>query len=155
MHTQGIEERPAVGPGEQWFVRSECCGCHWRVGLEGSADQVGGLVDRMMWTDESSHVLARMPPWVQGLLKPQAEDYAKGRSRRVMTVELLQEARRGGPVAWDPEAAERLGRVPAAVRTMARAELERTALERGHASVTVALMEETKARYFGLAGQRA
>ena len=108
----------------------------------------------MMWTDESSHVLVRMPPWVQGLLKPHVEDYARGRSRRVITAELMQEARRGGPVAWDPEAAERLGRVPAAVRAMARTELERTALERGHASVTVALMEETKARYFGLAGKQ-
>jgi hypothetical protein len=33
---------------------------------------------------------------------------------------------------------------------MARVELERTALDKGHAHVTVALMEEVKARYFGL-----
>jgi hypothetical protein len=154
MHTHGIEERPATGPGEQWFVRSECCGCHWRIGLEGSVDQVGGLVDRLMWTDEASYHLSRTPPWVQELLKPQVEEYARSRSQRVVTVGLLEEARRGGPVAWDPEAAERLNRVPAAVRVMARAELERTALERGQPSVTVALMEETKARYFGLAGQK-
>jgi len=33
---------------------------------------------------------------------------------------------------------------------MARVELERTALDRGMAEVTVSLMEEVKARYFGM-----
>jgi hypothetical protein len=33
---------------------------------------------------------------------------------------------------------------------MARIELERTAADRGLSTVTVALMEEVKARYFGM-----
>jgi hypothetical protein len=33
---------------------------------------------------------------------------------------------------------------------MARIELERTAADRGEARITVALMEEVKARYFGM-----
>jgi hypothetical protein len=33
---------------------------------------------------------------------------------------------------------------------MARIELERTAADRGAARITVALMEEVKARYFGM-----
>jgi hypothetical protein len=37
---------------------------------------------------------------------------------------------------------------------MARLELERTAAERGQACVTVALMEEVKARYFGMAASK-
>ena len=41
-----------------------------------------------------------------------------------------------------------------AVRAMARVELERTAVDRGAGRVTVALMEEVKARYFGMAAQR-
>jgi hypothetical protein len=36
---------------------------------------------------------------------------------------------------------------------MAKVELERTALERGQPRVTVALMEEVKAKYFGMAAK--
>jgi hypothetical protein len=38
---------------------------------------------------------------------------------------------------------------------MARIELERTAMERGQAEVTVALMDEVKARYFGRSQDKA
>ncbi|MES4784513.1 MAG: hypothetical protein C4294_00260, partial [Nitrospiraceae bacterium] len=44
----------------------------------------------------------------------------------------------------------RLEKIPAPVRAMARIELERTALDKGFSHVTVALMEEVKARYFGM-----
>jgi hypothetical protein len=46
-----------------------------------------------------------------------------------------------------------LDNVPAPVRAMARIELERTAAERGHSRITVALMEEVKAKYFGMAAK--
>ena len=36
------------------------------------------------------------------------------------------------------------------VRAMAKIELERTAADRGAGRITVALMEEVKAKYFGL-----
>jgi len=44
--------------------------------------------------------------------------------------------------------------LPAPVRTMARIELERTAADRGETRITVALMEEVKARYFGMASSK-
>jgi hypothetical protein len=40
------------------------------------------------------------------------------------------------------------------VRAMARIELERTAADRGDTRITVALMEEVKARYFGMASSK-
>jgi hypothetical protein len=60
---------------------------------------------------------------------------------------------RGERIEWESEAERRLNNVPAPVRTMARIELERTAAERGIGRVTVALMEEVKAKYFGLASK--
>ncbi|MFB3136794.1 MAG: PCP reductase family protein, partial [Nitrospirales bacterium] len=63
---------------------------------------------------------------------------------------FLAEARNRGSVSWNSEAESRLARVPAPVRAMARMELERTALDRGMSEVTVSLMEEVKARYFGM-----
>lgn len=152
MHTEGIEERSAAAEGT-WFVRSQCCGCHWRVGLEAEPVDARRLVDRLMWTDEARHLLDRMPPYVQTLLRPSVDDYARAKGVRVVTMEFLGEARRGSGVRWDAEADARLTRVPASVRAMAKAELEKTALERGHEAVTVALMEELKARYFGLAAR--
>jgi hypothetical protein len=153
MHTRGIEEQPGLASGH-WLVSSECCGCRWRVGLEVDVQSAPLFVDRMMWTDEARHLLDRMPPHVQTLLRPSVEDFARMKGARVVTTALLGEARRGGAVRWEAEAEARLSRVPSSVRAMAKAELEKTALERGQASVTVGLMEELKARYFGMAGQK-
>lgn len=154
MHTEGIEERTA-GRAPAWFVRFECCGCHWTVGTEAPVEEAAKLVDRLVWTDEARHVLDRMPPYVAPLVRQQAEDYVRGKGQRVITFGVLAQARNGGAVAWDPEAERRLDNVPEPVRAMARVELERTALERGLARVTVALMEEVKAKYFGMAAQKA
>jgi hypothetical protein len=38
---------------------------------------------------------------------------------------------------------------------MARIELERTAMDRGLSRVTVPLMEEVKAKYFGMGAQKS
>jgi hypothetical protein len=153
MHTEGVEER-MDGSVPVWFVRFECCGCHWKVGTEASVDEAAGLVDRLMWTDEARHVLDRMPPYAAPLVCRDAEEYARSNGQRVITLTLLAQARNGGAVAWDPEAERRLGKVPGPVRAMAKVELERTALERGQSKVTVALMEEVKVRYFGMAASK-
>ncbi|MEK6586197.1 MAG: PCP reductase family protein, partial [Nitrospirota bacterium] len=73
---------------------------------------------------------------------------------RVVTYETLLRPRTGERIAWDPEAKQRLDRVPAAVRAMARIELERTAADRGLSRITVSLMEEIKAKYFGMAASK-
>ncbi len=154
MHTHGIEERPDAVEGERWFVRWACCGCGRLVGLEVPAGETGGLIDRTLWTDEARHRLERMPPYLEPLVRQSAEEYVRGQGARVVTFAVLLEAGQGGRVAWSAEAERRLEKVPAAVRPMARIELERTARERGEREVTVALMEEVKARYFGLASKQ-
>ena len=153
MHTEGMEERMESRP-PTWFVRFECCGCHWKVGMEVPVEETTALVDRLMWTDEARHVLDRMPPYAAPLVRHDVEEYARSKGQRVITFTLLVQARNGGTVAWDPEAERRLDNVPGPVRAMAKVELERTALERGEARVTVALMEEVKAKYFGMAASK-
>ena len=153
MHTEGVEERMESRP-PTWFVRFECCGCHWKVGMEVPVEETTALVDRLMWTDEARHVLDRLPPYVAPLVRHDVEEYARSKGQRVITFTVLAQARNGGSVAWDPEAERRLDNVPGPVRAMAKVELERTALERGEARVTVALMEEVKAKYFGMAASK-
>ena len=123
------------------------------VGAVGRSDEVSPLVDRLLWTDDAQHQVDRMPPYLACLLVPDVEAYARSHGKRLVTLGLLQQARQGGVVDWEPEAEQRLNRVPAGVRTMAKLELERTALDRGQTRVTIALMEEVKARYFGMAGE--
>lgn len=154
MHTEGIEERTYGDGALQWFIRSECRGCGLRVGVDVPAGQASGMVDRMMWTDDALHRLERMPPYLSPLFREEVEQDVRARGERVITYDTLLRPRTGERIEWDTEAERRLDNVPAPVRAMARIELERTAAERGTARITVALMEEVKARYFGMGSKK-
>jgi hypothetical protein len=152
MHTEGVEERVVDG-SVQWFVRSECRSCRWRIGIDVPIEEATPWVDRMIWSDEAKDRLDRLPPYAAPLMRELVEQYARRHRYRVVTYDLIEQAKTGDVVSWDPEAEQRLANVPAAVRAMARIELERTAVDRGANRVTVKIMEEVKARYFGMAAQ--
>ena len=149
MHTEGIEERACEDGALQWFIRSECRGCGFKVGIDVPAGQ-HTFSDRLMWTDEALHRLERMPPYLAPVVREDVERDARARGERVVTYDTVLRARTGERIEWEGEAERRLDNVPAAVRAMARIELERTAADRGIPRITVALMEEVKAKYFGL-----
>ena len=155
MHTEGVEERSYGDGTPQWFIRTECRGCGLKVGVDVSAGQTSGLVDRTMWTDDAIHRLDRMPPYLAPLVRGEVEQDMRVRGERVVTYDILLRPRTGDRrIEWEPEAERRLDRVPAPVRAMARIELERTVADRGGTRITVALMEEVKARYFGMASSK-
>jgi hypothetical protein len=153
MHTEGIEERTDEDGTPQWFIRSECRGCGLKVGVDVLQGQMQSLVDRLVWTDEALHRLDRMPPYLASLFREQVEQDVRARSVRVVTLDELLRPPGEERVEWDPEAEARLSRVPAPVRAMAKIELERTAADRGMSRITVGLMEEVKAKYFGMAAK--
>jgi hypothetical protein len=150
MHTEGIEERMSDDGSQQWFIRSECRGCGMKIGVDVSAGQTNGLVDRMMWSDDALHRLERMPPYLAPLFREEIEQDLRARGERVATYDGLLRPRSGARIEWDPDAERRLSNVPGPVRAMAKVELERTAADRGSNRITVALMEEVKAKYFGM-----
>lgn len=154
MHTEGIEERAVESGVPQWFIRSECRGCGLKVGLDVPEGQTAGLIDRLLWTDEALHRLDRMPPYVAVLVREEVEQDLRRQGQRVITYETLLRPRSGERIEWDPEAERRLERVPAPVRAMARIELERTGADRGLSRITVSLMEEIKAKYFGMGASK-
>lgn len=154
MHTDGIEERVDESGFPQWFIRSECNGCGLKVGVDVPEGQTHGLVDRLMWTDEALHRLDRLPPYVTALVQKDVEQDVRQRGFPVVTYDALMRPKIGDRIEWEPEAERRLERVPAQVRAMARIELERTAADRAMSRVTVALMEEIKAKYFGMGSSR-
>jgi len=154
MHTEGIEERMNADGAPHWFIRSECRGCGLTVGVDVPEGQAHGLVDRLLWTDDALHRLDRMPPYVAVLVREDVEQDLRRQGQRVVTLDTLLRPRTGERIEWDSEAEGRLERVPAPVRAMARIELERTAADRGLSRVTVVLMEEVKAKYFGMAASK-
>jgi hypothetical protein len=95
-----------------------------------------------------------MPPYLALLVRAEVEQDMRVRGERVVTYDILLRPRPGERIEWEPEAERRLDKVPAPVRAMARIELERTAADRDVGRVTVALMEEVKARYFGMGAQK-
>lgn len=155
MHTEGIEERINADGAIQWFIRSECRGCGLKVGIDVPEGQPYELVDRLLWTDEALHRLDRMPPYMAALVREEVEQNIRRHGQHVVTYDALMRPRTGERIEWDPEAERRLERVPAPVRAMARIELERTAADRSLSCVTVSLMEEVKAKYFGMGAPKA
>ena len=133
------------------FVRYECPTCHYQLGVEDEVQEISRLFLKIEWTDEAQHTLDRLPPYVELLVRREVEDYAGEKHVRLVTSSFMIEAQNRGNVVWNADAERRLSKVPAPVRAMARVELERTALDRGLPEVSVALMEEIKARYFGMA----
>jgi hypothetical protein len=154
MHTEGIEERGYEDGVVQWLVRSECRGCGLRVGIDVPAGETNGLVDRLMWTDEALHRLDRLPPYLAPLVREEVEQDVRARGEKVVSYDTLLRPRTGGQIEWEPEAVRRLENVPTPVRAMAKVELERTAADRGQTRITAALMEEIKAKYFGMGTKR-
>ena len=136
---------------DEVFARFQCDGCGWTVGAEGPLKEIDPLVPLIIWSDEAHYHLSRLPPYLAVLVRDEVETVADDRHYRIVTYSRMVTARNKGQVEWSPDAERRLANVPSGIRTMAKTELERTALDRGMPEVTVALMEEIKTRYFGMA----
>ncbi len=137
------------------FARFRCAACGWTVGVEGAPKELDPLVPPSTWSDEATYHLSRLPPYLGLLVKDEVETFARAQQFRLLTYPRLVAARNKGMVDWSPNAEQRLANVPSGIRAMAKVELERTALDRGMQEVTVTLMEEVKARYFGMATGRS
>lgn len=141
---------------EEWDARHvvlgyTCRSCGFQLGIEADHQEASCFFDHPVWTDEAQHQLDRLPPYAAPLVRQEVETYAGQHHLTLISTGLMTEARHHGLVSWHPDAERRLSRIPDAVRAMARVELERTAQNREMPEVTVALMEEIKTRYFGMA----
>lgn len=137
------------------FAKFHCDRCGFSLGAEGNAKELDPVVSRVVWTDEALYHVSRLPPYLGSLVCKEVEEFVSNREQKIVTVARVGSARNKGMVEWTPDAERRIENVPSGIRAMAKVELERTALDRGMPAVTVALMEEVKARYFGMAAGRA
>lgn len=151
FHVEEVEELES----DEVLARFQCDGCGWAVGAEGPLKEIDHLVPSITWSDEARYNLSRLPPYLASLVRDEVETFAGDRRYRIVTYSRMVTARNKGQVEWSSDAERRLANVPSGIRTMAKTELERTALDRGMPEVTVALMEEVKTRYFGMATGRS
>ncbi len=151
FHVEDVEELES----DEVFARFQCGGCGWTVGAEGALKKIDPLVPAITWSDEANYHLSRLPPYLASLVRDEVETFAQGQQHQIVTYARMVTARNKGQVEWSPDAERRLANVPSGIRTMAKTELERTAIDRGMPEVTVALMEEVKTRYFGMATGRS
>ncbi len=143
---------------EEWderhsLLRYACRHCGFQLGIEADNREASRFFDSPTWTDEAQHRLERLPPYIEPLVRQEAEAYAGQKNLKLISTGVMAEAGNGGMMSWQPDAERRLSRIPGPVRAMARVELERTAHDRGMPEVTAALMDEIKARYFGITAQ--
>jgi Proto-chlorophyllide reductase 57 kD subunit len=148
MRPEALEE---VSP-LLYRLRLACIRCANWVTMSGRLEQVEPIVTSLLWSNEAYHQVDRLPPYIGLLVKQETEDYAQKEGRRVITLAVFRESKNRGKVSWTPIAEGRLEKVPALIRSMAKVEIERMAIDRGLCEVTENLMDEAKAKFLGMRG---
>jgi len=149
MEAQALEEESPLS----YHLRMGCVACANWIRASGRLEDLTPLVSRTLWSNDARHELDRLPPYIASLVREEVESYAAQEGRVLITAALFQEARLRGKVSWPPAATERLAKVPETIRSMAKVEIERMAIEQGLSEVTEALMDEAKAKFLGMRGR--
>ncbi len=149
MEAKALEEESPLS----YHLRLCCTACANWMTASGRLEDITPLVQRTLWSNEARHELDRLPPYIESLVREEVESYAAKEGHALITVALFREARLRGKVSWPSAAKDRLANVPAPIRSMAKVEIERMAIEQGLSEVTEALMDEAKAKFLGMRGR--
>jgi hypothetical protein len=146
MRAEAVEEESPV----LYQLRLRCTHCANWMRISGRLEEIEPILSQRLWSAQGRQELERLPPHISTLLEQETEAYADKTGRKLITRSVFMEARNRGKVCWTPEAEQRLSNVPEAIRSMAKVEIERMAIERGLTEVTEALMAEAKAKFLGM-----
>lgn len=148
MEARSLEEESPLC----YHLRLGCTVCANWMTVSGRLEEITPWVATTLWSNAARHELERLPPYVAPLVQEEVEAYAGKTQRTVITLALYREARNRGKVGWTPAAEGRLANIPSPIRSMAKVEIERLAIERGLSEVTEGLMDEAKAKFLGMRG---
>jgi hypothetical protein len=109
----------------------------------------GSATPEFTWTADAKEKLDRLPAFVKPMVQVSVETYARKQGFKTITLQVMDDSKNDSPngIAWSPEAEQRLNNIPDFIRPMARKEIERVAKERGLATVTAQVMDETKDKF--------
>jgi hypothetical protein len=111
--------------------------------------QAPEAVNQLLWTPDAQEKLAKLPSFVQPMVKSSVETFARKNGFTTVTIQVMDDSKNASTegIKWTPEAQQRLDNIPDFIRPMARREIERLVKERGQSEITAQVMEEAKEKF--------
>ena len=115
----------------------------------GKPGDAGPVISEFAWSADAKEKLDRLPSFVKPMVQSSVEAFARKQGYKTITLQVMDDSKSDSSngIAWTPEAEKRLENIPDFIRPMARKEVERVAKERGLASITAQVMDETKDKF--------
>ncbi len=136
--------------------RAKAGGCPFSsmvAGMGGARATPAAPAAGLAWSPEAEARLAKVPSFVQGMVRHGAETYATKHGLTTITPEVMDAARApAGDMAWTVEAEERLAKVPDYLRPMLKKEIERVLREQGVSTVTAKALDQAKGALMSASG---
>ncbi|WP_455378265.1 PCP reductase family protein [Petrachloros mirabilis] len=120
------------------------------MGLTSSGKPAGGTGgSEFTWSADAKEKLDRLPAFVKPMVQSSVEAYARKQGYTTITLQVMDDSKNDSPngISWTREAEQRLENIPDFIRPMARKEIERLAKERGVATITAQVMDDTKDKF--------
>ena len=119
------------------------------LGSTGSTSTPAPVGEQILWTPDAQAKLAKLPSFVQPMVKSSVETFARKSGFTTVTLQVMDDSKNASTegIKWTPEAQQRLDNIPDFIRPMARREIERLVKERGGAEITAEVMEEAKEKF--------
>ncbi len=143
---------PSAGSGES----GEGGGCPFSamvaqmgLGSTGSTGTATPAGEQLLWTQDAQEKLAKLPSFVQPMVKSSVETYARKNGFTTVNLQVMDDSKNSTTegIRWTPEAQERLNNIPDFIQPMARREIERLVKERGGSEITAEIMDEAKEKF--------
>lgn len=115
----------------------------------GKPGATASTASEFTWTADAKEKLDRLPAFVKPMVQSSVEAYARKNGFTSITLQVMDDSKNDSPngMTWSREAEQRLDNIPDFIRPMARKEIERVAKERGLATITAQVMDETKDKF--------
>ncbi len=121
-----------------------------QMGLgSGAAAPAAPAEEALLWTPDAQEKLAKLPSFVQPMVKSSVETYARKNGFKSVTLQIMDDSKNATTdgIQWTPAAQERLDNIPDFIRPMAKREIERLVKEKGGTEITADMMEEAKEKF--------
>ena len=115
----------------------------------GKPGDAGPVISEFAWSADAKEKLDRLPSFVKPMVQSSVEAFARKQGYQTITLQVMDDSKSesSNGMTWTPEAEKRLENIPDFIRPMARKEVERVAKERGMATITAQVMDETKDKF--------
>ena len=119
------------------------------LGSSGATGTAAPAAEPLLWTPDAQEKLAKLPSFVQPMVKSSVETYARKNGFTSVTLQVMDDSKNSTTegIQWTPEAQQRLDNIPDFIRPMARREIERLVKERGQSEITAEIMDEAKEKF--------